>query len=110
MRRASNIYTTSCVIGVIALMFAVLTAVGQPTTLNVSGEVKGADGMPKRFARVQLEGPGNYIAITNTRGEFSIANVQPGRYVATITQGDNIQKLPVNIATAEAPVKITVKW
>ena len=100
----------SSVGAVIVVMCAVMMASGQPTARHLSGEVSGADGMPKRFARVQLEGPGNYMAITNTRGEFSINNVQPGRYVATVTQGDNTQKMPVSIGQEATAVKLTVKW
>lgn len=92
------------------LLCAVAVVAAQPTTLSLNGSVRGADGLPKRLARVQLEGPANYLAITNTRGEFSISNVQPGRYVATVTQGDNVQKVSVSVTSNPAPVNITVKW
>ena len=95
---------------IIVIILSLVAVYGQPAALNVGGQVTGADGMPKRFARVQLEGPGNYVAITNTRGQFSVNNVNPGKYIATITQGDNIQKLPITIDKGTIPVKIAVKW
>jgi len=95
---------------ILVIVLNVVGVYGQPTALDVGGQVTGADGMPKRFARIQLEGPGNYVAITNTRGQFSVNNVNPGRYVATVTQGDNIQRLPVVIDKTTIPVKIIVKW
>ncbi len=96
-----------------AITFFLLTflgAQGQPTPINVSGEVRGVDGLPKRFARVQLDGKGSYVAITNTRGEFSINNVIPGRYTVTITQGDNVQKFSMDLKDGPTPRKIIVKW
>jgi hypothetical protein len=104
-KKGGKIFSTMLVI-----VLGIVGAYAQPTAIDVAGQVTGADGMPKRFARVQMEGPGNYVAITNTRGQFSINNVNPGRYVATVTQGDNIQRLPVVIDKGTMPVKIAVKW
>lgn len=77
--------------------------------LTVSGEVRGAHGDAKKFVRVQLEGPKSYISLTDANGNFSVGNVIPGRYLVTVTQGDNVQRFPNKIITADL-LQLNVPW
>jgi hypothetical protein len=84
------------------ILAVVFLLTGVATRLNAQGQdvqgyVKGADGNPKISASVKLTGPGNYIALTNARGEFFIGKVNPGTYKVTVLQGNNYQEFTRNI-------------
>ena len=57
----------------------------ETTQLTVRGTVlQEPDGQPVRKATVQLAGgPGQYSAVTDINGRFTIGDVKPGRYVLT---------------------------
>jgi len=98
---------------VILVSAALLAAQGQPQSVDVRGQVKGMREDPKSFARVQLSGPGSYIALTNSNGEFSIQNVIPGRYGVTVTQGRNVQKFSIVIRVPRntvSTIDMIVSW
>jgi hypothetical protein len=87
------------VILILAVIF-LLTGAAAPLHAqgkDVRGYVKGADGNPKISASVKLTGPGNYIALTNARGEFFLGKVNPGTYKVTVLQGNNYQEFTRNI-------------
>jgi hypothetical protein len=77
----------------------------QTTTLN--GVVRGSDGTPKISASVKLNGPGNYIALTNSKGAFVISNVIPGPYKVTVLQGNHYQQFQRSIPGS---LDLTVNW
>jgi len=74
---------------------------------TVRGSVRGADGTPKISASVKLNGPGNYMALTNANGEFVIENVIPGTYKVTVLQSNRYQ---VFTRTIPGPLELSVPW
>ena len=92
--------------GVTPALLLSAAALAQPVTLT--GTVVGADGKPKPFARIQLQGKAQYAAVSNVNGTFIIQNFAPGTYVASIRQGDNVQQLTVDITGVTET--LTVKW
>lgn len=76
--------------------------------LAVTGQVKGVSGEPKSFARVQLEGPESYVALTNSKGLFSLKGVVPGQYRITVTQSGKAQTFAMPIERGQ--VELVVKW
>jgi hypothetical protein len=84
----------------------VTAAFAQPTTLT--GTIVGADGKPKAFAQIQLQGQARYAAVSDVSGKFVIQNFTPGTYVANIRQNNNVQQLTVDINGATTTV--AVKW
>lgn len=108
MRKQPIWWILCFVFSITFLPITLLAAQAQPRTIDLSGQVKGTDGDPKKFARVQLEGPGSYIALTNSEGKFSFKNVIPGRYRVTVTQGNNVQKFSLTIEVDT--LELVVKW
>lgn len=76
--------------------------------LAVTGQVRGESGDPKSFVRVQLEGPGSYVALTNSKGQFSLKGVVPGQYRITVTQSGKVQTFTMPIERGQ--VDLVVKW
>ena len=70
--------------------------------------MKGTYGDMKRFARVQLDGPESYIAITDSTGRFSFQEVIQGRYKITVTQGNNVQIFSQTVSTGT--LDLMVNW
>jgi hypothetical protein len=94
---------------IFALVFLLtcLTAQVDSKTTTVNGVVRGSDGTPKISASVKLNGPGNYIALTNSEGAFVIDNVIPGPYRVTVLQGNHYQQFQRNIP---GPLDLVVNW
>ncbi len=93
----------------VTLLFA--TLVGMPSlsqALDLGGQVRGVQGDPKKFATVQLDGPGSYVALTDANGRFSIKSVSPGQYRVKVTQGDKVQIF--SMAIASGTLELVVKW
>lgn len=82
------------------------SALAQQTTLN--GTIVGADGKPKPFTRVQLQGQALYAAVSDVNGRFVIPNFTPGTYVANVRQNDNVQKLTLDIKGSTTT--LSVNW
>jgi hypothetical protein len=76
----------------------------------VSGQVKGNLGAPKSSVRVQLEGPGRYVALTDNNGKFAIQNVKPGDYSITIVERNRFQKFFFKISPGTGPLNLQVDW
>lgn len=76
----------------------------------VSGQVRGRQGAPKSSVRVQLEGPGRYVALTDNSGNFSVQNVQPGEYSITVVERNRIQKFYFQIHPGTGPLNLVVDW
>ena len=81
-------------------------ALAQDQTLN--GTVLGADGQPKPFARVQLQGSKQFAAVSDINGKFTIPNFSPGNYLVSIRQNDNVENQRQNIPGGA--VTLQVKW
>lgn len=93
------------------VMLVFLTLLGMPNlsqALDLSGQVKGAQGDPKKFVTVQLDGPSSYVALTDANGKFSVKNVSPGRYRVKVTQGDKVQTS--SMAVSSETLELVVKW
>lgn len=71
----------------------------QASTPSVSGKVlQDPDGQPIRKADVQLNGrrgrdEAKYAAVTNAEGQFSIDDVQPGRYDVVVERPGFVQSV-----------------
>jgi large repetitive protein len=69
----------------------------QSSTLSISGKVlQDPDGQPIRKAHVQLSGgkrssASQYSAITDAEGQFTIDDLQPGRYVVIVEHPGFVQ-------------------
>jgi len=92
---------------VLVLLLTALTAGLEAQSADVQGTVKGAKGNPKSSASVKLTGPGNYIAVTNVRGQFFIRQVNPGTYTVTVRQGNNYQEFIKRIPGDDLDLKVT---
>jgi Carboxypeptidase regulatory-like domain len=75
---------------------------------GLNGQVVGADGQPKRFALVQLQGPGQYTVMTGQDGMFSLPAFTPGSYTITVRQDQNVQAQRIDISGYR--VSVRVKW
>jgi hypothetical protein len=94
----------------VLIAFVTILVVGAyAQTIAISGKVMGKAGDPKRLAGITLEGPNRYMAMTNSMGEFRVQNVVPGQYTVTIRQGNNMQRLMVNIGDGN-PLNLEVTW
>lgn len=89
------------VLAVICLMFIIgpSCVMGQAPVgeLAVTGQVKGASGDTKSFVRVQLEGPGSYVALTNSKGQFSLKGVGPGSIGSRSPRAARCRPLPCRL-------------
>lgn len=85
-----------------------LSASAFAQSMTLTGTVVGADGKPKPFARVQLQGQAQYAAVSSVNGTFVIQNFAPGTYVVNIRQGNDVQQLTADIRSATTT--LTVKW
>ncbi len=83
------------IFALVFLLTCLAMQVESQTTVN--GSVRGTDGNPKISASVKLNGPGNYIAVTNSEGAFVIDKVIPGSYRVTVLQGNHYQQFQRNI-------------
>ncbi len=81
----------------LAFLLTCLAARVESQTTTVNGVVRGSNGTPKISASVKLNGPGNYIAVTNSEGAFVIDKVIPGSYRVTVLQGNHYQQFQRNI-------------
>jgi hypothetical protein len=88
-------------------LFTCLVIGVQSQATTVDGSVRGADGTPKISASVKLNGPGNYIAVTNAQGLFVISNVMPGSYRVTVLQGNRYQQFQRNLPGS---LDLVVNW
>ena len=86
----------------------VLMAAAFAQSMTLTGTIIGADGKPKPFARIQLQGQARYAAVSDVSGRFTIPNFVPGTYVANVRQNGNVQQLTVDIAAPTTTV--SVKW
>jgi Carboxypeptidase regulatory-like domain len=75
---------------------------------GLNGTVVGTDGQPKRFALVQLQGPGQYTVMTGQDGTFSVPAFTPGSYTITVRQDQNVQSQRIDISGYR--VSVRVKW
>lgn len=100
-------------IGVQRLFLACLASTALVTaafaqSMTLKGTIVGADGKPKAFARIQLQGQAQYAAVSDVNGTFLIQNFTPGTYVASIRQSSNVQQLTVDIKGTTTT--LSVKW
>lgn len=84
-----------------------LTTLAASKTITVKGSVRGRDGTPKIAASVKLNGPGNYIALTNSEGDFVINNVIPGTYKVTVFLSNHYQQFSRQVP---GPLDLVVNW
>ena len=94
------------------LTFGVLagpeTVRGQSNTVTVTGRVIGAGNVPKGLARIELTGSGQFVAMSDAVGQFTIHDITPGDYRVTVRQGGNFQTMVVKVSSA--PLEIRVNW
>lgn len=80
----------------------------QNLTGTLIGTVLGANGEPKSYARVQLQGQTRYAAVSDVNGQFTIANFKTGIYAINVSQNDNTENLKQSIPGLS--VTLRVKW
>jgi hypothetical protein len=81
----------------------------QTQTATLTGSITGADGQPKSFARVQLQGSAVYAAVSDVSGKFTITNFTAGgTYRIVIRQNDNVETQTRQIKEWTLP--IVVHW
>ncbi|MGE3541283.1 MAG: hypothetical protein AB7N91_28095 [Candidatus Tectimicrobiota bacterium] len=91
------------------LLYAALSlAQTPPQPVRLTGQVRGIYSDPKPFVSVQFDGPERYIALTSSRGEFTLETVIPGQYRIMVKQGNNVQIFSLAVRTS--PLMLTVKW
>jgi uncharacterized membrane protein len=95
-----------CLVLLIALFPAVFLKAQAP--INLSGQITGTAGDPKKFATVKLDGPGSYLALTDYEGRFSLNNLVPGKYAITVRQEEKVQKFSITIQSST--LNLVVKW
>ena len=76
--------------------------------MTVNGQVQGIRGEPKQFVSISLEGPGQYVAMTNAHGAFKIRNVTKGKYTVRVRQGDLVAVFTRDVGND--PVDLVVNW
>lgn len=84
------------------------TATLTQTRVTVSGQVMGKQNTPKQFVSVSLDGPGQYVAITDDHGAFTIQNVTPGRYTVRVRQGDFVEEFIRDVGSQR--IDLVVRW
>jgi len=94
--------------GSLLLLSLLMTRAAFTQGLTLSGQVKGTSGDAKQFAGVSLEGPGQYVAITDAEGCFTIRNVIPGKYTVRVRQGDRVALFTCNVDSAR--INLVVNW
>jgi len=94
----------------ITLLLLLLLAQVAEAQVAVSGQVRGRTGVPKSSVRVQLEGPGRYIALTNETGHFSVQDVRPGDYIVTVVERNRLKKFYFQIHPGTGPLMLEVDW
>jgi hypothetical protein len=88
-----------------AVIFAPALAWADPGMLT--GTVKGTDGHPKSFARVQLQGSAIYAAVCDVAGKFTITKFTTGgTYQITVRQGDNVETQTQQIGSLSLPIVV----
>jgi Carboxypeptidase regulatory-like domain len=95
-----------CALVWIATAVLLSSALAQDQTLT--GTVLGADGQPKPFARVQLQGYAQFAAVSDVDGKFTIPNFKPGSYLVSIRQNDKVENQRQNIPGGT--LTLQVKW
>jgi hypothetical protein len=98
---------------VACLLLALLPSPGHPQgaaqTGTLTGSIAGADGQPKSFARVQLQGSAVYAAVSDVTGKFTINNFTAGgTYRIIIRQNDNVETQTRQIKEWTLP--LVVHW
>ncbi len=94
----------------ICLLMTLLLAQAEAQTFTVSGQVTGANGEPRKYVRVEFEGPVNSMSMTDDKGNFSINNLQPGNYYITVKEMNNIQKFTVRVGADTGRLRLAVSW
>ena len=95
-----------CLVFFVAFFSAVFLTAQAP--INLSGQITGTAGDPKRFVTVQFNGPGSYIALTDDEGKFSIHNLVPGQYTILVRQEERVQRFSITIQSST--LNLVVKW
>ena len=80
----------------------------QPSRIVVNGVVTGTGGVSKGLARIELNGQGQFVVMSDSAGRFIIRDVMPGRYQVTVRQGGNFQTLLVDVGAS--PLELKVNW
>ena len=78
--------------------------------VTINGTVVGADGRPRPFALVQMEGAARYAAMADAEGRFTITRLVPGSYVVRIRQGDNVESQQQTVSSSTSTLTLRVKW
>ena len=99
-------FLTRLVVLALAAQLWIPPGIAQEVTLN--GAVVGADGRPRPFALVHLDGSARYTALADAAGRFTITRVVPGNYVVRIRQGDNVETQQQTISAGSLTLR--VKW
>jgi hypothetical protein len=86
----------------------VLAAAVAHDPLTVQGTVTGKHGDLKQFASVSLDGPGQYGAITDEHGLFTIQNVTPATYTVRVRQGGKVEAFTREVH--DTRLDLTVEW
>ncbi len=92
------------------IAFSVLVQSSWAQGRTVSGSVKDAQGIPKRYVGVSFEGPRRYVGMTNGEGKYTIRDVMDGSYSVVVRQGDNVMKFLKSISGNNSELNLVVKW
>jgi Carboxypeptidase regulatory-like domain len=84
------------------------TGFTQSAAGTLTGTVTGADGKPKSFAQVRLQGKAIYAAGTDVTGTFTIKDFTTGPYSITIRQNDNTETQSRTIT--DLTLQLFVHW
>ncbi len=92
--------------GAISLLLLCLPAVSAYAEA-LEGQVIGNRDDPKASARVQFDGPQQYLAVTGPDGRFRFSDFVRGRYTITVRHKDRIQYFVMEITKS---VSLKVDW
>ena len=94
---------------IVVVAFVVPLLAAQVEFGAITGLVTDASGAVLPGVRIELTGPQKRTVVTNGRGEFTIAKLQPGEYAVTaVLPGFTIVRTPVVLAAGRTE-KLTIE-
>lgn len=93
---------------ILALLLISPTAHAQDSRVEVTVEIKGADGSPKSQVAVDVLGPARVFAETNAQGVLEVS-LPPGSYVFRVRERGRRMKFERQVARPDPPAAITLK-
>ena len=95
--------------GVLCLAAAFLCN-GMALAGTLEGTVKGVAQDPKRFARVEINGPQSVATFTNEQGKFAV-QLAGGAYTVKVVERNRSQRFKANVpASGTIGQEFKVEW